>query len=113
MKFLGHLEHEVRLANSPTFGELPRLWRIFGGSFRRARVYPLDNRPGLGRRQRAIVGEFTMRWVGVPGRHSPEQHRRFDRLGPRSSFPVIEKRHGCNVSRAMTGLTTILENGKY
>ena len=108
---LRHFENHVRLGDPPAFGELHRLRRIRGISFRRSAVDPCHQRLLLAGRQRKIVGELAVMRIGLPRRHLAAQQRSTIALAHGRACCVSEQRHRRSFARAMAALAALFQNG--
>ena len=110
---LGHLHHEIRVRNIPSFSPFPRCRRIFRIPRRSPSFGPRHNRRNLLLGQRSIVGKMPIPRIGKPRRH----HLHFDRMrhrpGPRTRLLVGHEWHRRNFSRPMATLTMILQDRNH
>jgi len=107
------IQDDVWLDPPPALGPFNRcgriLWIAFGGSG----VSPLHENVDITLFQRTIVCEMSIVWISRPRRHFPRRDSSLDRFCPRTRFLISKERHWGNLSRAMTVLTVLLQDGKY
>src|SRR5262249_29949656 len=107
------IHNDVRLDPPPALGPLNRcrriLWIAFGGSG----VSPLHENVDVTLTQRTIVREMSIIGICRPGRHFPCCDSSLDRFCPRPRLLITKQRHRGNLSRSMTALTVLLQDGKY
>src|SRR4029078_2694685 len=67
-KLLRHRDHDIRLADGPTVNELWRRWKVFRITLLRSTIHPGSYSVDLALRETAVIGEFMVLGICVPGR---------------------------------------------
>src|SRR5579875_2248093 len=105
-----HRNDYVRLADAPAFGEGARRRQIPVLAVRRAVIEPGQERLFVLRRESAIIAEFAIAWISIPGRHSPFGDDFADSVRPRQGILEGQQRHRSDLSRTMALLAVVLQD---
>ena len=108
---LGHLEHQVGLADVPSVDELQRLGSVLRIAARGSGLDPLGQRALLLGTEHVGVREVPVARIGEPRRHAVERDSLPDRPRPRPDLLVGQQRHRGRLARAMAVLTVLLQDG--
>ncbi len=91
---------------------MTRQRRILGRTGGRASIDPRRDHGNLLRRERWVIRELPVTWIGKPGRHLLRLHCLLDCRGPRLGLLVGHEGHRRYLAFAVTELTMVLQDGQ-